>query len=96
MSKCIHDYVGPDNFLGEGFISKEEKIKRRLDKIKHDDLREYYKNILENNLINEADDETKDMNPDGFYECQYTVQGIKNCNRDINGKYCKIYTGMEI
>jgi len=92
MMDCLRAALGEDRILGSKFMGKDKQLAMlKRDKIYQRDnetpeefsLRQY---MFEKNKVNAAKsieevekrkEHMKDMNPNGFYEMQFTVTGIK-------------------
>jgi len=95
MMDCFRIALGEDRIIGSKF-PQEDKIAIALAKRENEtdeelEARRYMRNIFAPNA--EKDFKiSKDMNPNGFWECHYTVRGIQYHigMTDMTGKICKI------
>jgi hypothetical protein len=95
MMDCLRIAFGDDRIMGEKF-PQEDRIAAGLQKHEKEtdeefEARSYIRGIVSPNT--ERDFKiSKDMNPNGFWECRYSVRGIKwHMNMpDLEGKICKI------
>ncbi len=87
MMDSLRLALGDDRILGSEFPSKNklhtEKTENESDELHH--IRKYL--ISKVNVENEKRNisQTKDMNPNGFFECRYSVRGI-NYHVDMSKK----------
>jgi len=95
MMDCLRIALGKDRIIGSKFPQEEEieqlKAKRQGETEDEHKARLY---VINKRIQDDFQDiqVAKDMNPNGFWECQYTVQGIKwHMNMpDIRNRVCKI------
>ena len=97
MMDCLRIALGDDRILGHKFPQEESVIESK--KRREDETDDHYKArmyMIRRMIIlsgKESDMErTRDLNPNGFWECRYTVQGI-HWHRGIEVKetdVCKI------
>lgn len=89
MMDCIRTAIGEDLVMGKKFP------REGLEEVERSEIRQY---LFEKGreAREKAQAEVRDMNPNGFWECQYTVQGIRyhwskvKGLSEIDGKVCKI------
>lgn len=86
MSLCLLHAVGQDALIGHAFPREHRELHEKSPA----DVREYYRQ----KSIDEpaTPEDVRDMNPDGFWECRYSVNGIKWHPNfpNLSGKYGKI------
>jgi len=80
MTLCMIAALGEDRIIGEKY-PHEKKFKEMYKQHKNETdaqftARMYYTNKYPENSP-EVNEKTKDMNPHGFWECAYTVRGIR-------------------
>jgi hypothetical protein len=91
MMDCLRTSFGEDRIIGHKFPQIKFNEKLDLETESEFESRKYINSII--NPDAEKDFQlTKDLNPNGFWECIYTVKGIKwHFNMpDLNKKFCKI------
>jgi hypothetical protein len=82
MMDCMREIFGDDRIKGEKFPQeKREEIKKQQEgeSDSHYAIRSYLMNKSEKES---SDMSYEDMNPNGFWECMYSVQGIRYNHRD--------------
>ena len=95
MMDCLRLAFGDDRIMGSKF-PQEQRLALALEKGEEEsqnefEARKYIREIVAPNA--EKDFEySRDMNPNGFWECRYSVRGIQwHLNMpDLDGKICKI------
>lgn len=91
MMDCLRHALGDSRIIGQEF-----PMERFQDKQKNETDSEYSARQYVLNRRNPTNDKriqkAQDMNPNGFWECRYTVKGIQwHLNMpDLTGKVCKI------
>jgi len=77
MMDCLRLALGEDRIMGSKF-PKENRGKEKLpfETDAEFDLRKYFEERLESEKKDKRKEKTLDMNPNGFWECRYTTQGI--------------------
>lgn len=95
MMDCLRLSFGDERILGSKF-PQEDRVAMALEKHEKEtddefETRRYIKELL-SPPKNKDISVSKDMNPNGFWECPYSVKGVKwHLNMpDLNGKICKI------
>lgn len=99
MMGILREVFGDDRILGTKFPF-EDKYIASLKKQKAETEKQYEYRLFTNNILNpntsKEIETSKDMNPCGFWECEFTVNGIKwdikNCDyiENTKNKICKI------
>lgn len=93
MMDCIRLALGEDRIIGKKF-PHEERLAKFKEKADGESEEEYAIRMYGYEKFKKHDDinSTKDMNPNGFWECRYTVQGVQwHFGIDISSnKVCKI------
>ena len=73
MMDCLRQALGDDRIIGKAFPF-EDRINQRAET----EIEKYIKKKYGiRTKDQEAVEKSKDMNPNGFWECRYTVQGVK-------------------
>jgi hypothetical protein len=95
MMDCLRLTFGDDRIMGSKF-PQEDRISVGLEKHEEEtqdefEARNYIRDIVAPHATKDFE-VSKDMNPNGFWECRYSVRGIKwHMNMpDLEGKVCKI------
>jgi hypothetical protein len=97
MMDCLRIAFGDDRIIGSKF--PQERRLKRIEKHEEEtdnefEARQYLRDLFgpDPEQLERDFRVTKDMNPNGFWECRYSVQGIKwhMGMPDLDGKICKI------
>lgn len=80
MMNCLRHALGDDRILGHEFPSIENKLEKFNEKKPHETEEQYqlrmYLSKKMNPDLEEDLEETKDLNPNGFWECTFSVRGV--------------------
>lgn len=95
MMDCLRMAFGDDRIMGSKF-PQEDRIAAGIEKHESETEDEFQARVYLRDIVNPNAEQdfsvSKDMNPNGFWECRYSVQGIKwHMNMpELDGKICKI------
>jgi hypothetical protein len=77
MMDCMREIFGDDNIKGSKFPQENRSQMREQQEGEEDQYFAIRKYVADKHLKDKPDSSYEDMNPNGFWECQYSVQGIK-------------------